>query len=310
MGEAFSQAFGAMKTDRVAAKKAKDVSTSETLKIALNGCGGKLNSKWSVLFAPDMFIQMTLTGQLALLLLIQNIERAGLTVISANTDGVTTKYPKSFRDKFRKVVGDWEAATGFTTEESNYKALYMRDVSNYIAVKTNGDVKGKGIFSNPWSVEGRNVFKLHKNPANTIVTEAIVAFLKDGISIEKTIRECRDIKKFVTVRNVTGGAVTSDIKKKVEWSNAATRSERDNERMNIYLGKVVRLYYSTETRQAAMAYKNSRNKVPKSDGAKPLMNIPDELPSDIDYGWYIREAQSTLQQLGYQQRSLFDQEAA
>ena len=35
-----------------------------------------------------MLIQTTVTGQLALLMLIENIELAGFTVVSANTDGI------------------------------------------------------------------------------------------------------------------------------------------------------------------------------------------------------------------------------
>ena len=37
----------------------------------------------------------------------------------------------------------------------------------------------------------------------------------------------------------------------------------------------------------------NNNKVPKSDGAKPVMNYPDKLPSDIDYQFYIQEAKTS-----------------
>ena len=69
-----------------------------------------------------------------------------------------------------------------------------------------------------------------------------------------------------------------------------------------YLGKVVRWYYGKGESGALHYYKmnegGSRSKVPKSDGAMPLMNMPDELPTDIDYGWYIRETNSMLEELG------------
>ena len=54
----------------------------------LNGTFGKTGSPYSVLFAPEMMIQTTITGQLALLMLIEHLETASISVISANTDGI------------------------------------------------------------------------------------------------------------------------------------------------------------------------------------------------------------------------------
>ena len=39
-------------------------------KIQINGSFGKLGSKYSLLYAPDLLLQTTITGQLALLMLI------------------------------------------------------------------------------------------------------------------------------------------------------------------------------------------------------------------------------------------------
>ncbi len=69
-----------------------------------------------------------------------------------------------------------------------------------------------------------------------------------------------------------------------------------------YLGKVIRWYYAVgET--GALHYrvtndKGNRNKVPSSDGARPLMDLPDEMPSGIDYERYIREANDILKDIG------------
>jgi DNA polymerase elongation subunit (family B) len=58
------------------------------MKIAANGVFGKLGSPWSILYAPHLMVAVTLTGQLALLMLIERAERMGISVVSANTDGV------------------------------------------------------------------------------------------------------------------------------------------------------------------------------------------------------------------------------
>jgi hypothetical protein len=91
MGAAFTQAYRSIVRQRVAAKAAGDKVTADVLKIVVNGSFGKFGSKWSKLYAPDLLIQTTVTGQLALLMLIELLEEAGIEVLSANTDGIVTR---------------------------------------------------------------------------------------------------------------------------------------------------------------------------------------------------------------------------
>jgi DNA polymerase elongation subunit (family B) len=71
--------------------QSRHVIEAEGLKITINGSFGKLGSVWSILFAPDLLIQTTITGQLALLMLIHRLERKGIPVVSGNTDGIIIK---------------------------------------------------------------------------------------------------------------------------------------------------------------------------------------------------------------------------
>lgn len=241
-------------------------------KIIINGSFGKLGSKWSVLYAPDLMIQVTVTGQLSLLLLIEMIENVGIAVISANTDGVLTKCSKAQKHILQDVIKQWESATGFVTESNQYKAVYSRDVNNYIAIKDDGKAKLKGAFSEKGS--GGNTV-LSKNAENLICTDAVLAHLTKGLAIEDTIRGCKDIRRFVTVRNVTGGAVKS----------------------NVYLGKTIRWYYSTQM-FGQIERRVNGNKVPNSDRAMPLMELPETLPGDIDYARYVQVAKDILVDVG------------
>jgi hypothetical protein len=210
-------------------------------------------------------------------------------VISANTDGILIKCPANRYNDLNTIIAHWEQRTGLETEEAKFSAVYSKSVGDYLAIKTNGKVKGKSSFSCPWGsvTEGPSVFKFHKNPTTTIVIEAIIELLRDGIPLEKTIRDCTDIRKFVAIRKVEGGAMV-------------------NER---YLGKVIRWYYNTGERSSTnymkAGSKGKHNKVPKSDGSKPLMVLPDELPGDINYDWYIAEAKEALRNIGYGQRTLW-----
>lgn len=124
------------------AKKAKDengekhwTTIANSLKITVNGSFGKLGSKWSALYAPRLLVQVTLTGQLSLLLLIERMELAGLHVVSANTDGIVVKCSTDRHDDMRQIIKDWENDTHFEMEETRYKALYIQNVNNYIAIK-------------------------------------------------------------------------------------------------------------------------------------------------------------------------------
>lgn len=267
MGEPFLRVYRDIVEQRLAAKHAGDKVKADALKITINGSFGKFGSKWSALYSPDLLIQTTLTGQLALLMLIEALEAAGIAVVSANTDGVVIKCPVNKQDVMDDIVFEWETCTGFNTEATHYRALYSRDVNNYLAFKLGGGFKTKGAYASAG---------LSKNPANEICTDAVVAFLKDGTAIENTLHACWDISRFVTIRSVKGGAI---------------------DQQGHYLGKAVRWYYSTAA-QGPIRYRLNHYTVARSDGAQALMELPDKFPSDVDFDWYIAEAQTILKDIG------------
>ena len=267
MGEAFLEVYQGIVSQRIEAKRTGDKVTNEAMKIMINGSFGKFGSKWSVLYSPDLLIQTTVTGQLALLMLIENIELAGFTVVSANTDGIVIKGYESRVEDLNGVISYWEAVTGFNTEETEYRALYSKDVNNYVAIKPSGEVKLKGLYA-PAGMQ--------KNVTNSICVEAVIEYLRSGTPVPSTIMGCSDVRKFITIRQVNGGAKYDDQ----------------------YLGKAVRWYYR-KGEARSIRYAANNNKVARSDGAFPLMELPPALPQDVDYDWYIKEAQSILNDVGY-----------
>lgn len=327
---------------RIREKRAGNKSIADSLKIVVNGWFGKQGSKYSILYAPDGLIQTTVTGQLALLMLIERLEYAGIHVVSANTDGVVIKCPRTMCHVMDSIVKRWELDTGFPTEETRYLAIYSRDVNNYIGIKqTEKDgqwieiadgTKNKGAYANPWADKKNLAMRLHKNPTTTICVEAVEQFLIKGTSIDHTIRSATDIRGFVTVRSVTGGAVKvwgqvppehntpeelvrlagfTEIQKdswvlpgetlrEARYLHAAYDLAKEITRLpgnTEYIGKTVRWYYSNNV-QGELVYAKSGNKVPRSDGAQPCMILPDKLPEDIDYDWYIAESVKILQAIG------------
>lgn len=268
LGKPFLDIYRQIVQRRLEAKHGGNTVEADALKITINGSFGKFGSKWSALYSPDLLIQTTVTGQLALLMLIEQLEAEGISVVSANTDGVVIKCPIVLMDRLDDVIAGWEIITGFDTEETQYSALYSRDVNNYIAIKTDGKVKVKGVFATN---------SLSKNPTNAICVEAVIAFLRDGTPVEDTIKSCVDVTKFVTVRSVKGGAL---------------------DQLGGYLGKAIRWYYAKDL-EGTITYKVNGYNVARTEGAMPLMEIPALLPTDIDYGWYITEANSILAGIGH-----------
>lgn len=245
------------------------VSNDGSKKVQINGSFGKLGSKYSAFYAPNLMIQTTVTGQLALLMLIERLHLEGVEVVSANTDGIVVYVERERRDVVDAVAWDWMLDTTYGLEETNYKAIASRNVNNYLAVTTDGRTKGKGCFASPG---------LSKNPDFQIVYEAVIKKVSEGIPVEDTIRNCKDLTKFLSVRNVTGRAV---------WRGVS-------------LGRAVRFYLSTEVDSGeCIQYAKNGNTVAKSAGSRPVMDLPETFPNDVDFAPYIERSKELLINIGF-----------
>jgi len=295
IGEAFIEIYRRVYTERLhaknmasACKKAGDAdgakrwkTIADSLKIVLNGAFGKLGSKYSILFAPELLIRTTITGQLALLMLIEDMELAGIPVVSANTDGIIVKTPAGLETTRDAILRAWEAVTGLETEETKYSAVFSRDVNNYIAFKPDGTHKAKGCFGE--SGVSPDASPTGKNPDIDICADAVIAYLARGTPLYTTIRGCTDIRKFLTVAKCSGGGY---------WEGSGE-----------VLGKTVRWYYGRNSTHAIRStqMRNGQTKgnmVAGSTGSVPCMRLPDTLPDDIDYAFYEREAYKMLGTIG------------
>lgn len=242
------------------------------LKIFLNGTYGKLGSHYSKIFAPDLMIQVTLTGQLMLLMLIERLESRGISVVSGNTDGIVLYYHKNNEYIVEDTVAAWEAATMMEMESTFYSSIHSRDVNNYIAITTDGEAKQKGDYATRTvDVTGNN----------QVCIAAIVEYLKNQTPLDETIYACDDILMFANSVQARGGAM------------------KDGE----YIGKVIRWYHSTETTTPFYTKKPKKGHtqgsiIGSTQGGRPMMNLLSKIPRDLDYEWYIREAEHMLNLLG------------
>ncbi|QIQ60757.1 putative DNA polymerase B [Stenotrophomonas phage vB_SmaS_BUCT548] len=347
LGEAFLHVYRKLVNDRVNAKKNHQTIIADSLKIVINGSFGKLGSKWSSLYAPLLMIIVTITGQLSLLMLIDMLNQVGIRTVSANTDGVVMKPHNSQIADMHATIKEWERRTKYQMEGTRYMGLYSRDVNNYFAVKAKfckekGDfirevdgAKTKGAYYNALSSKNASD-QLKKNPTNIIVSEAVEAYLTTGKWVRETIEECDDIRKFVTVRSVKGGAVyltNYDPPKHaskmalIEQAGFIVSSENGmithpdfmqdgfpsmvftlndaydrafkalSSHDTEYLGKSIR-WYQAKAALGSLVNASSGHAVPDSEGAKPLMSLPKSLPWDLDKEWYVARAERVLKEIG------------
>ena len=267
LGKRFIDEYSSIYHKRLKAKAEGNKSEDDVLKISLNGTFGKTASRWSPIYAPEIMLYTTLTGQLTLLMLIEWLALAGVKTLSANTDGIVAKYPQDKKDLVEHVVSAFGKMSEFVFEYTNYRALAMANCNNYIAVKTDRSTKRKGIYAQ---------LSLKKNPTAEVCSNAVAEWLARGTSFEETI-ENSDFVDFLSARNVKGGG-TQEGK---------------------YLGSPVRWYYTTKN-LPPITYSGNGNKVAKTDGGRACMLVEDKVthPVDLDYNWYLEECNKIAERLG------------
>jgi hypothetical protein len=275
LGPEFLVVYGGLIDERLAAKAAGDKVRADGGRIALNGVFGKLGSPYSVCYAPQLLIATTLTGQITILSLIERAVEAGVRVVSANTDGVVFKCPLGKAATLDALISSWEDTTGFQIERTRYRALYSSSVNCYVALKDDGKVKRKGPISDPWE-EGDVRGQIMKNPQMTVCSAAAVRYLADRVPLEQTIRAEQDMRKFVAVVKVTGGAM---------WRGHP-------------LGRAVRYYYSLDGE--SIVYAGSGKRVGRTEGARPAQEMLTAPPPDLDRQRYLQVAADLLTDLGVQ----------
>ena len=174
--------------ERLDAKRSGDKVKADGLKITINSIFGKLGSSTFWLEDARAMLTVTVSGQLYLLMLIEALTLAGMTVISANTDGIVTKIPAELEEKYQEVCTWWQKKTGFELEQTNYTLYIRSDVNNYITQKADGKTKEKGRY-----VKDIDLKKGYKHP---IVPRCLYEYFINGKAVDKTLAESQDILDF------------------------------------------------------------------------------------------------------------------
>lgn len=194
LGREFSEAYRQLQKDRSLYPKKSTMNL--VLKLAGNGVYGNSNQKYSCFYDPKYTFSVTGNGQLQLLQLVESLSFIqGLEIIQANTDGITAYVPRHLSHWFDFFKSEWERETGYKLEEVEYKSMFIRDVNNYIAVDTKGEVKRKGEYEFKVKDEeywGGSGSEWHKNFSNYSAPKAVEQVLLYDKNPEHVLRSMGD----------------------------------------------------------------------------------------------------------------------
>jgi len=265
---------------RVALKRAGKKAEQAPYKIVINGTFGISKDPTSTAYDPRQANNICINGQLLLVDLIEKLEAViGFELIQSNTDGLIIKIPDTDEafEQTDDICYEWETRTGMKLAFDVITEIYQGDVNNYVFKFENGKVERKGSY-----LQESNSLKNDL----AIVNTALVAYMIDGVPVEKTINECNDINQFQKVVKVSNKYLCA-------WHNGKKLKD-----------KTFRVFASTDSRDGCI-YKQ------KTEGAtlEKFANTPehctiynyaitDKTRLKLDKQWYIDLAKKRLVKFG------------
>lgn len=292
---------------RLNAKASGDKHTANTLKLILNTTYGASLATTNPLYDPLMGRSVCITGQLYILELAMRYlkECQSVRIIQLNTDGIMISIEDSEMATVYRINEEWQESKQLILEEDRIKAIYQKDVNNYVMVFENDKVKTKGAYVT-FGIPGAGAFSINNN--FVIVKRAVIDYFVSGTPVEDTVNQADNILDFQIIAKAGGGyksvyKVPKDFEDRKQTWRKANRyrnyddtwkypvmkwSDYDGPRQEIQ--KVNRVYASILPGQGSIV------KI-KADGTVgKIQNMPDsciidnrnELTLDqVDRSWYI-----------------------
>jgi hypothetical protein len=252
------------------------------LKLAVNSVYGKSSDMQSWIYDRQLTMFTTITGELSLLMLIEAYELAGINIISANTDGVTIKVHNDKVEKMNEINKWWMDLTSYELERTDYAKIIFSTVNDYLAIKTDGEIKKKGDFLTD--------FELHKNKSARIVPIALEQFFVNDVPVADTIRNHTNIYDYCLRQKAS-----KDFH--YEGHSKETRT--------VY-NKLIR-YYVSNTGEKLLKVKNENSDstavdVSQVEAGEWLMTVcnhltPNHPLDNINHAYYIERAERIIHKI-------------
>lgn len=248
-------------------------------KIADNAISGQLKDKFSPLYDPRDNNAICVNGQLLLVDLIEKLEPYIEALIQSNTDGILIKI-KSLDDYglIDDIVWEWEERTGMRMGFDIYTKVFQKDVNNYLLVGADGKTKTKGAYTKGLSAVDYDL---------PIINKAMVDYMTKGTPVEKTIRDCDELKMFQKVVKLSGKYWRA-------WHNGKYMAE-----------KCYRVFASRQKTDSYIGKCKEKGATIEKFGNTPDCCFIDNgninkksCPIQLDKRWYISLAKDRLKQYG------------
>ena len=252
------------------------------LKLAVNSVYGKSSDMQNWIYDRQLTMFTTITGELSLLMLIEAYELNDINIISANTDGVTIMVTKDKIDKMHEINKWWMELTSYELERTDYQKIIFSTVNDYLAIKTDGEIKKKGDFLTD--------FELHKNKSARIVPIALEHWFVNGVPVADTISNHTNIYDFC-------------LRQKASKDFHYEGHSKDNK--TIY-NKLIR-YYVSNTGEKLLKVKNPEcqsnaadvSQVEAGDWVMHVCNYlePNHSLDNINHAYYIERAERIVHKI-------------
>ena len=258
-------------------------------KLCNNKAYGAMKDKYNALYDPLMANNICVTGQLALLLLIEMLE-PHCKLIQSNTDGLIVKlHSLDDYDIIDDIAYEWEQMTGVTLGfDPIILKIYQKDVNNYLFIDEFGKVEAKGAYVKELSDLDFDL---------PIVNKALREYMINGTPLSKTINNCSDLIMFQKIVKLSS---------KYDWVE---------HNCSKYTNKCYRVFASNSVRDGIIykcksifkeGFRDDDDYVKKDKFANTpehaFINNDDitdvKVPKFLDKNWYIELAERRLEQFG------------
>lgn len=165
-------------------------------KLICNSTYGCFKDKYNALYDPLMANNICVTGQLALLLLIEMLE-GYCELIQSNTDGLIVKlYSLDDYEAIDDICYSWELMTGVKLAfDPIITKIYQKDVNNYLFINEFGEVESKGAYVKRLSALDNDL---------PIVNKALKEYMINGTPPEDTINSATELIDFQKIVKLSG----------------------------------------------------------------------------------------------------------
>lgn len=272
VNDVFLDIFKGILANRLAFKKT-DKDVSDCMKYMLNGIIGQFMIENSWLYDPEASLKIRINGALLMLMLVERLYEVS-EIYCVTIDGMFIKsFETDSLEKIRHVVNEWSELSKLNADIVKYDNVYMLNNNDYVADSTT-----KGFFS----------YQRNNGRSGTpdIIRIAVTENLLRGIPTNETVMEHGDIRDFFV-----------------------STSSNDNLEWNGEIFKNARYYYSNEQKLCKIEKKSDFSepeRVPVTNyGVTVVDKIPDGIPDNINYQYYVSEANRITNKIKVQQLELF-----